>query len=179
MPKVGEEILTEFPTDLPFDDEVENTTAPDVEPFEGNRKGELTCQSCGKQFLHTNRGRKPKKCLECRGNPEPSSPRNTTSGGTKKVDGLVSQIETFYLTLGWAGTMVPNGDVHLDAMIVSSNAGAMAESWRPLLENDSKIRAFWSKILNGSGWGQVIMAHGMVANAIVQNHRKPKDKNNE
>jgi hypothetical protein len=55
-------------------------------------------------------------------------------------------------------------------MMIAASATQLAESWRPLLESDPKVRKFWQKITTGGGWGAVTLAHGMLAIGIMRAH---------
>lgn len=55
--------------------------------------GDLTCESCGKSFDHTGRGRKPKKCPDCRATRTATS---TPRKSSKDVDAACAVLDTTY-----------------------------------------------------------------------------------
>lgn len=128
---------------------------------------EMTCQVCGIDIAHlyAGRGRKPKFCVEHK--PTVGS-RTAASGSTRSVDTLIGQMAEMYAAVGAGLTFIP--PTATDGMIISGHATSMAESWRPLILRDPKVRKFWEKMTTGGGWGTVIMAHSVVALAIMQAH---------
>jgi len=130
-------------------------------------KGDLECEVCGIPLAYGGRGRKPKYCAEHKPTPGNStgakSPRKNAN-----VDSLVTSIESMYMMVGTGLTMVPT--TNTDGMIVASNAHDLAESWRPLLERDAKVRKFWEKTFTVSGYGTLLAAHLMVLLPIAQSH---------
>jgi hypothetical protein len=123
---------------------------------------ELACQVCGIALTYGGRGRKPKFCADHK------PIKGTTQARGTNIDTLIGQMEEMYAALGAATTFLP--PVAADGMIIATHAHSMAESWRPLIQRDPKIRKFWEKMTTGGGWGTVIMAHGVVALAIMQVH---------
>jgi hypothetical protein len=57
-----------------------------------------------------------------------------------------------------------------DGMRIIQNAETLTESWRQILDNDTKLRRLMKKLIQGSGWGAVIAAHIAVAIPIINNH---------
>lgn len=57
-----------------------------------------------------------------------------------------------------------------DGLIIVRNAEELAESWRMLLDSDTKIRRIMKNMIRSSGWGTVLAAHVMVAIPIIENH---------
>lgn len=141
----------------------------DTAPFEELLQDEptvnsgLSCQSCGSPVTYSGRGRKPKFCADCK----PTAPKAVRTS-VKSVDILIAQMTDMYAAVGMGLSFMPS--LATDSMIVATNASAMAESWRPLIERDPKIRKMWERMCNGGGWGSVIMSHGMVALAIMRAH---------
>ena len=131
--------------------------------FDTPPQGELACVVCGTSLTYGGRGAKPKYCEIHRKQPS----KQTSSG--KSVDTFVNQIEMLYLQTAGILSIAP-GKFQDDAIVVGGSASQMAESWRPLLEKDPKVRAMWNKLLTGTGWSGVIIAHATVAYAIAQNH---------
>jgi len=133
----------------------------------GNRKGELECEICSVPLVYGGRGRKPRYCAEHK-----PSPGNSNKGTTRKsgatVDSLVESIHGMYSMVAMGMTMLPA--TANDGMIVASKASDLAESWRPLLERDAKVRKMWEKAFTVSGYGTLIAAHLMVILPIAQSH---------
>lgn len=130
-------------------------------------KGDLECVECGTPLSYGGRGRRPKYCSEHKPTPGNS---NTTKSPRKNanIDSLVQSIETMYMTVGTGLTMLPV--TQNDGMLVANSAGTLAESWRPLLERDPKVRKFWEKTFTVSGYGALMAAHLMVILPIAQAH---------
>lgn len=147
-------IETEEPTPTP---------PVDVPPIEGP-----ACEVCGVGLDYSGRGRPPKRCAVHKKGARVSSadkPDKPRSSG-KSVDTLIAQIAQVYTGLGIGVSFLPNGQ--MPGMIVANEAGRLAESWRSLIERDSRVRAMWEKMVTGSGWASVITAHALVASAIVK-----------
>jgi len=94
---------------------------------------------------------------------EPQQPRQNRN---TQINLIVASLEKTYNAIG-LGLMLVNPT---DAQVIAANAGELAESWRSLLETNTKVRASFMKLLESSGWSTVIMAHLMVALPIVKNH---------
>jgi len=140
---------------------------PDVKAYtigqEQNASTGFQCIVCGTALTYGGRGRHPKFCDEHKPKKSASS---RTSGGIP-VDVLIDQIQTLYVAMATGATFTPYA---LDGMVIAENATTLAESWRPLILRDPKIRKFWEKICTGGGWGTVIFAHGLVAMQIAKMH---------
>lgn len=146
-----------------------DTTPPDVIAYQADdtdtSKSRFNCEVCGTGLTYGGRGRYPRFC-------DDHKPTKPQGGGTrssgKNVDVLIGQMTDLYLTASTVFTLVP--PTALDGMVLAQNANKLAESWRPLIERDPKIRKFWERICSGGGWGSVLFAHGLVAMAIMNNH---------
>ncbi len=124
----------------------------------------FTCQACGVPIHYGGRGRHPKFCDEHK--PKKAASSGRTSGGVP-VDVLIDQIQTLYVAMATGATFTPYA---LDGMVIAENSEKLAESWRPLILRDPKIRKFWEKVCTGGGWGTVVFAHGLVAMQIAKMH---------
>lgn len=147
-------------------DEYSLSDGDPTQPSQQSPQYEYSCEVCGTELHYGGRGRKPRFCDEHK-----RSNRSASSGGRssgKNIDTLISQIQDIYLTIGVAAGAIP--PLATDSLIIASNAQRMAESWRPLIERDPKIRKFWERITTGGGWGTVVLAHGTVALALMQAH---------
>lgn len=143
--------------DLPIDEPPLETTI-NSDPSSGN------CVVCGVELPYSGKGPRRKYCDDHRKQASPSS----AAGRTTNVDTLINQIGDFYRHIGMAASFVP--PTAMDGMIIAAEASKLAESWRPLIVKDRKIRELWQKITTGSGWGAVILAHGMIGMSIAANH---------
>lgn len=124
-----------------------------------------TCIVCGLDIPDSESGgMRRKKHAAC----APSSTVTTKSTKTPSIDTLINQIGNLYRNLGMGVTFVPG--LAADGMAVTVEAGTLAESWRPLIEKDPKIRKVWEKITTGSGWGTVAIVHVGLAMTIATNH---------
>lgn len=76
--------------------DVKDAPIPDSVPGENT----LECEACGTHFEHTGRGRKPKKCPDCRasnaGTTTKPSSRRTTS---KDVESAIAVLDGMYSTV--------------------------------------------------------------------------------
>jgi hypothetical protein len=144
-----------MPLEADLDVDLESPVTPIVSDYQ--------CEVCATPLTYGGRGRKPRFCAE-------HKPKGSAASKSKatNVDTLIGQITDIYVALGSALTFVP--PTAADGMIVATHASQMAESWRPLLIRDAKVRKFWERICTGGGWGTVVMAHGVVALAIMQAH---------
>lgn len=97
-----------------------------------------------------------------------SSAVSTKSTRSPNIDTLINQIGNLYRNLGMGVTFVPG--LASDGMAVTVEASNLAESWRPLIEKDPKIRKVWEKITTGSGWGTVAIVHAGLAMTIAGHH---------
>jgi len=140
--------------------------APDVKPGDG-----LRCIVCEAEGVYTPlvrthaRGAPPKYCDEHRKGPK-SSGGGVSGGRATNTDKLVAGIKQLYMQLGGVLSFVNAAD----GMQIAANADTLGESWRGLIERDVNVRKMWEKMLTGSGWSGVIVAHAMVAYPILANH---------
>lgn len=140
---------------------------PDVKAYTmGDNKdngSRFSCEVCGTPLTYAGKGRYPRFCADHKPNAS-SSPK--AKGGVP-VDILIEQITQLYVGVSVGMTFTPYA---MDGMVVADNASKLAESWRPLILRDARIRKFWEKVCTGGGWGQVVFAHGVVAMQIAQIH---------
>jgi hypothetical protein len=141
-----------------------DTLPPDFPPATDT----LACVVCGTGLTYKGRGPKPKYCDEHRPGPKRSTAPSSGKRSGQTIDGLVNQIGDFYRTIGFALTMAPN--LAMDGMVVADQAQTMAESWRPVLENNATVRKWWEKTFTAGSYGVLIAAHAPVMLAIAQNH---------
>lgn len=93
-----------------------------------------------------------------------SEPRERKS---TEINLIVKGLEQTYSGIGIGLMMVSPAD----AAVVANNAHDLAESWRPLLENNAKVRASFRKMMEAGGWSTVIFTHAMILAPILQNHK--------
>lgn len=153
---------------LTIEPDEEPTIEPDPSIVNDEPQGSRICLGCGKSIPdYLSGGNRRKYHEECR--PSKTQVKSTGNGGrTTSVDTLIGQMTELYAGLGAALSFAPA--TTKDGFAVAGNATTLAESWRPLIMKDPKIRKMWEKITTGSGWGAVILSHGMVAMAIASNH---------
>lgn len=147
---------------LPVMDDTVNDESSNPTAF-----GELECQVCGKALIYAGRGRKPRFCEDHKPKGAKSSGSTNRSKGVP-IDTLVNNIEQFYMTVGMGLSFLPA--TQPDSMTVVSSASQLAESWRPAIEANPKIRKFWEKMFTAGSYGTVITAHLIVAIPIMQRH---------
>jgi hypothetical protein len=128
---------------------------------------DLTCEECGTPLTYAGRGRKPRYCAEHRKQPA-ANPRKVPSGRIGSTDALVNQISNLYMVLGTVLGM--SKATTFDGMIVASNAAELAESWRPILDSNPKVRAFWEKASTTGNLSVLIGAHIGVILPIMAHH---------
>ena len=148
------------------------TISDDVPPIEPDEPQELTgeriCQSCGLPISdELSGGRRRKYHDECRPKQQATTGKSGRAGGVN-IDNLIQQMGSFYRNVGIGVTFLPT--CQPDGMAITVEAGNLAESWRPLIEQDKRIRDLWVKITTGSGWGTMIMVHGGLALTIASHH---------
>lgn len=148
----------------------------DIPPNDG-----LKCVTCAANGVYTPltrthaRGAPPKYCDEHKKSKGSSIGDAVRTGRATNTDKLVEGIKQLYAQVGAIVCFVSPDD----GMIVATNAETLGESWRSLIERDANVRKMWEKMLMGSGWSGVIIAHALVAYPIVQNHGLiPKPKPN-
>ena len=129
--------------------------------------GDKLCLTCGLPIEYRPGHRRGKYHPECR--PTGAQTASTGKGGrSTSIDTLIGQMAGLYRNVGMGIGFFP--PTVADGMVIASEAGNLAESWRPLIEKDPQVRKMWEKITTGSGWGMVIMTHAGIGMAIAQNH---------
>lgn len=130
--------------------------------------GTRGCIQCGNPLPAGADGRF-KYCDDCKAN-KTQGTKQTRQPRAKSLDQLIESIAGLYAGVGMGLSFIPGDGFVQDGMVVGAESRKLAESWRPLCEKDPAIRKAWEKITTGTGWGAVIITHGMVALAIAGNH---------
>lgn len=149
--------------------EITYDETPPIEPGDEPTvlTGERICLTCGLPIPdELSGGRRRKYHDGCR--PSKQVNGSGSSGKRTNIDTLMGQIGDLYRNVGIGLAFVPS--MALDGMVVAGEADKLAESWRPLIEKDPKIRKAWERITTGSGWGTVIMAHAGIGLQIASHH---------
>lgn len=121
-----------------------------------------SCKTCGAIIEWSGRGRKPEHCTKHR----KGSARSVTGTPSTSTDKIIDALGELYVAVGFGVSFIDN----FDGMTITQASGNLAESWRPLIDNDPKIKKALSKLVEASGWGGVLIAHAMVAAPIVAHH---------
>lgn len=148
----------------------DDSNPPDIDPIVTEpltTDTRFSCEVCGTPLTYAGKGRYPKYCNEHKPKP-PSQGGTGTSIRATNVDTLIGQMTELYQAVGMGLSFVP--PLAIDGMTVTAHSVQLAESWRPLIQRDPKIRKFWEKVCTGGGWGTVLMAHSVVVLAIMQAH---------
>lgn len=147
-------------------DDVAPIEPPDQDELPPAASGDRICVACGLGIPNDgSRGYNRRKYHdECR--PQQSNTPRSSRG--TNIDMLIGQIADLHRNIGMGLSFVPN--MSLDGMAVASEASKLAESWRPLIEKDPKIRKAWERITTGSGWGTVMLAYGGIGLTIASHH---------
>jgi hypothetical protein len=145
--------------DIPIFQESEIDLATQAESTD-----ELKCQNCGLPLEYSGRGRKPTVCK--RGEGCRLTESATAVRRTGEVEKIRQGMMEFYLA---AGVGVAFLDQY-DGFVIGQNASKLADSWAALAEKDPKVRKALMRMLTGTSWAGVLMAHAMVALPIMQHH---------
>lgn len=142
-------------TDIPLTITASDEPLDDAAPYR--------CEICGDAVPPTPSGRKPRLML-CEEHRKGHTPRKGTS--TTTVNAIVVGLEDIYRAIGLVVTFAHPAD----GQLVALRAHDLAESWRPLLEQDARLRKWLSKAMQASGWGSVLITHALLGGAIAANH---------
>lgn len=107
--------------------DISDVAIPDEDSAPG--EGLLTCESCGNSFEHSGRGRKPKKCADCRAAGARASGAGTTrrNATSKDVKAALAVLEGAYST------------VALGLMVLSPNAASVWAAQVPSLQAQNEV----------------------------------------
>lgn len=135
----------------------------DTVPDSGNPSptADLTCEVCGTGLSYGGRGRKPRFCDEHK--PARGKGSGRRSGGPI-VDRAITEIGVLY---GFAGQGVKFIDPAAGELIYDQR-GKLAESYRLLLETNSRFRKLFADLEGKAAWLPIIAVHGdLIANIMI------------
>ena len=154
--------------------DVQDAPIPDSVPGENT----LECEACGTHFEHTGRGRKPKKCPDCRANnagttTKPSS-RRTTS---KDVESAIAVLDGMYSTVS-LGLVVLNPRA---AVAWAGQLDTLQAQNRVTLAGDANLTKSINRLGERTGKAAFFLAHVFAIAPVVAVIRedmpkKPKRK---
>jgi hypothetical protein len=96
-------------------------------------------------------------------------PRDFEAPTTKSkpdTEFIIGSLKKTYFNIGMMAALV---DTNASVQIVRKSDD-LAESWRTLLDSDTKLRRKMKNMVTAGGWGTVIIAHLVVAIPIAQSH---------
>jgi phage FluMu protein Com len=129
---------------------------------------DLTCTVCGNEFEHAGgRGRRPKRCPDCRTVPAASSSSNETA--PKRPRGIESLKQNLHTQLTMLGAGVCLVD-KFDGTHIMKHAQQGAEVIANLAATNPSIRAGLEKGVELAGWGPVILWLTGMALPIMAHH---------
>lgn len=147
--------------------------------------GELKCENCGRHFSHEGRGRKPKKCLECR---EAKGSRTTgitrpRKGARTKAEREADEIAAkFRQSLAMLALFVSMADP-VDGKAILAGSDGLAKATGTILEKNDKVRILLSSSSTGGGYVAlfgylliilvpILAHHGLIPGEITRDGKK-------
>lgn len=130
--------------------------------------GSLTCAECGTAFVHTGRGRKPKKCPDCRA-VAGSSRTPKEDAAPKRARGIEALEKNIHQQLVMLGMGVAFFDT-FDGTVIVKNAEKGAKALSNLAATNPKIRAALENTVEGAGYLPVAMWVFGTALPILAHH---------
>jgi hypothetical protein len=124
----------------------------------------LACETCGEPLTYGGRGRKPRFCPEHRRNKSATGTGARSGSTVALVERAVSELSSAYrlASLGISKFVDPTS-----GSVVAEKADALAESWRPLLETNKKLRDAFAKTESAAAYLPLIAVHGDVIVACM------------
>ena len=124
--------------------------------------GTLICEECGTSFEHSGRGRKPKRCLDCREKTVPKSATRKPRAGTAKQQ-ATAVLESMYRAVNMGLMMFSPAaqqvwNAQLDGLRASNDL---------TLDSDPKLCAQIAKLGRASGSGMFYVSHIMAIAPVV------------
>lgn len=123
--------------------------------------GALTCEECGTLFEHSGRGRKPKRCPDCRTKKSSSAPRNRAPSGD--VRAAMAVLDGMYNALS-LGLMMTSPRA---ASTWASQVDGLRETSQLSLQSDPTLAKQISRIGTVTGRGMFFGAHLMALAPVV------------
>lgn len=137
----------------------------DTPPDKGNPTvtSDLTCEVCGTGLVYSGRGRKPRFCEEHkRGSSSGSKSPGRRSGAT--VERAIIELGALY---GFAGQGIKFIDRDAGELVYQQR-DKLAESYRMLLETNSRFRKLFADLEGKAAWLPIIAVHGdLIANIMI------------
>ena len=132
-------------------------TPPDTAPGEGM----LTCEKCGNSFEHSGKGRKPKRCPDCRSVREtPVASRRTTS---KDVESAIAVLDGMY-NLVSLGLFMLNPKA---AGVWNAQVDELQKQNRVTLAGDPNLTKSILRVGEKSGRTAFVLAHAFAVAPVV------------
>ena len=135
----------------------------DSVPDAGNpvETGDLTCATCGTGLSWSGRGRKPKYCDEHKR--RSGVPATSRKGSPAVVERAVDELKMLY-AVGGQGLKFVNP---IAGEAIVENSDKLAESYRLLLETNTRFRKLFQSMESKAAWLPIIIAHGDVIASIL------------
>ena len=149
---------------LPLTETSTDTRGPEVE-------GGLVCEKCLSAFDHSGRGRKPKRCPDCRGASTARRSASTTAedSAPKRARGIDSLERNLRQQLVMLGVGVAFFDGY-DSQVIIKNAEQGAKALANLAQTNPKIRRLLETSVEGAGYLPVAMWVTSTVLPIVAHH---------
>lgn len=145
------------------------TVDPDVERVDQGDDvdplgAELVCESCGKPFVHTKSGRKPKRCEDCRSTPRPRG--DAAPKRPRSIDALEKNLAQQLALIGMTLMFVDP----FDAQVVIKNGEEGARVLANLAMTNDAARRFLEASAELAGWGPVLLWTCKLSLPILAHH---------
>lgn len=149
-------ILDITEVDIPTGEDTPNDFAPG--------EGMLTCEQCGNHFEHSGRGRKPKRCLDCRSKATGTATRTPSRKSTPKdVETALAVLDGMYSTLSIGLFIVsPNA-----ASVWAGQTDQLQTTNRVTLAGDPALTKSICRLGERTGKAAFILAHVVAAVPVV------------
>jgi hypothetical protein len=146
----------------------------------------LECENCGRHFHHEGRGRKPKRCLECRGTKSPAAPK--LGGGGRKgprtkaereADAIAAKLRQ---SLGMVALFVSMADP-IDGKAILAGSEGLSSAAGTILERNEKLRILLSTSNSAGGYiafvgyllvilVPILAHHGVIPGEVTRGGKK-------
>lgn len=151
-------------TATPYEDVIIPDTSDDIPP--DTRSG-LECEKCGSQITWGGRGRKPKRCHDCRAVRSTTSKDSTQDRSRKGAlrvleENLTAQIYSL-------GSLIAMFD-RFDGVLIAKKSDRLASALTDVASANPKIMKALQSGVEMSGWAQVAVIFAEVALPIMAHH---------